>query len=49
MVCCNAKWAARGRARKYAIEGNSLRMDMQSSRSIIRKQSVGGSPIMSEV
>lgn len=33
---------ARSRARKYVIESNSLKTEMQSSRSIIRKQSVVG-------
>jgi hypothetical protein len=33
-------WVARSRARKYVMESNSLKTEMQSSRSIIRKESV---------
>lgn len=40
MLC--GLWVARSRARKYVIEGNSLKTEMQSSRSIIRKESVVG-------
>ena len=35
MLC--GLWVARSRARKYVIERNSLKSEMQSSRSIIRK------------
>jgi hypothetical protein len=40
MLC--GLWVARSRARKYVIESNSLKTEMQSSRSIIRKESVVG-------
>ena len=40
MLC--GLWVAKGSARKYVIEGNSLKTEMQSSRSIIRKESVVG-------
>lgn len=39
---CYGLWVARSRARKYVIERNSLKTEMQSSRSIIRKESVVG-------
>jgi len=39
----------RGRVRKYVMKSNSLKTEMQSSRSIIRKKSVVGVQIMCTV